>query len=95
VRAAIHPDHTALLIGADRFADGDELMRYRISLFSDPHGKRATVNVFHNVNLELMFGQRQATGSECQSPLSPSIVDGQAHKIDKRGAGTTLRFSSS
>src|SRR6185503_9428013 len=92
MRAAIHPDNAMLFVSADRFVNGYKLMRHRVPLLPDPHGKRAAVNVSDNMNLALMLQQRKAAGSKRQAPLSRLIIDRKALEFDKRRARATLRF---
>src|SRR5262245_10158160 len=78
MRTSVHPDRPVLLVRADGLADRNELMRDGISLLPKPHLERTTVDVFHNVDLALMFRKRETPWAIRKPPLPRVIVDRKA-----------------
>src|SRR5262245_53876605 len=92
MRATVHPNRPLLLIGADSFADCNELMGDRISFFPNLHLEWPAMDVLHDMDLALMFRQRQAARPVGQTPMPCLIVDRKPDEFDKRRTWTAFRF---
>ena len=50
------------------------------------------MNVFHNMDLALMFWKRQPSRAVSEPPLACEIIDGKTDKFDQRWPGAAFRF---
>src|SRR5262245_35858351 len=88
--SSIHPDGSVLFVGTDCFVDGNQLMRDRISFLPHPQLVWTAMDVFHDMNLTLMFQKGQARGVIGEPPLPGVVVYGQAHKLHERRTRTAF-----
>jgi len=81
-----------LFIRADGFVNGDETVGDWISLFPDSHREWSAMDIFHDVNLTLVFRKGEAARPEGEPPLPGVIVDGKTDKVDKCRSWPTFGF---
>ena len=91
MRAAVHPDHAVLLVGAAVHVDRDQALRLRVAFLPDSQAQRAAMNIGRRVDLALMLGQAQAIGIPAQRPLARCFVDRQPEEIHQLRARPALR----
>src|SRR5215471_3310 len=76
VWTAIHVNGAVLLIGADVFAQRDDILRLRIALLPNSNSEGPAMYIPDGVNLALMLLKRKAVGIPAKCPLPRGIVNG-------------------
>src|SRR5262245_23054541 len=91
VGAAIHPDRAALFVRVDVFMNRNKLVSHFIPFFPNAYLQRASMDVFHDMHLALMFRKRKTTWTVRQAPLAGVVIDWQPQEFDERWPRKTLR----